>query len=101
MPKLRLYHCYIALKSRSMVRVKVMGQGQRSRSNFWRTAVDIRGLALPSAAKSINHHYQSKVIVCVSVISGRLRIIAQMRSIGFYFQGGVPCPVCVNSMIML
>ncbi len=29
-----------------------MGQGQRSRSNFWRAAVDIRGSALPSAAKS-------------------------------------------------
>ncbi len=30
-----------------------------------------------------NHHYQSKVIVCVSVISRRLRIVARMRSIGF------------------
>ncbi len=28
------------------------------------------------------HHYQSKVIVCVSVISRRRRIIARMRSIG-------------------
>ncbi len=28
----------------------------------------------PSAAKSNNHHYQSKVIVCVSVISGLLII---------------------------
>ncbi len=41
------------------------------------------GSALPSAAKSNNHHYQSKVIVCVSVISRRRRIIARMRSIGF------------------
>ncbi len=30
-----------------------------------------------------NHHYQSKVIVCVSVIRRRRRIIARMRSIGF------------------
>ncbi len=29
-----------------------MAQGQRSRSNFWRAVVDIRGSALPSAAKS-------------------------------------------------
>ncbi len=28
-------------------------------------------------------HYQSKVFVCVPVISGRMRIIARMRSIGF------------------
>ena len=34
-------------------------------------------------AKSNNHHYQSKVIVCVSVISRRMRIIARMQSIGF------------------
>ncbi len=39
--------------------------------------------ALPSAAKSNKSHYQSKVIVCVSVISWRMRIIARMRSIGF------------------
>ncbi len=32
------------------------------------------------AWKSNNHHYQSKVIVCVSVISVRMRIIAQMQS---------------------
>ncbi len=60
-----------------------MGQCHRSRSNFLSAAVDIRGSALPSAVKSNNHHYQSKVIVCVSVISGRMRIIAWMRSIGF------------------
>ena len=34
------------------VKVKGRGEGQRSRSNFWRAAVDIRGSALPSAAKS-------------------------------------------------
>ncbi len=66
------HHCYIALRSRSKVEVK-----------FWRAAVDIRGSALPSAAKSNKSHYQSKVFVCVSVISGRMQIIAQMRSIGF------------------
>ena len=38
MPKIVFwYHCYLAL---------------RSRSNFWGAAVDIRGWALPSAAKS-------------------------------------------------
>ncbi len=58
-----------------------MGQGQRSRSNFWHAAVDIRGSALPSAAKSIRSDYQSKVFVCVSVIKGRIRIVARMGSI--------------------
>ncbi len=33
------------------------------------------------AAKSIQSHYQFKVFVCVSVISGPVRIIARMRSI--------------------
>ncbi len=28
-------------------------------------------------------HYQSKVFVCVSIIMGRILIIARMRSIGF------------------
>ncbi len=69
--------------SRSKVEVKVMGQGQRWRSTFWRAAVDIRGSALPSAVKSNRSHYQSKVFVCVSVIIWRMRIIALMRSIGF------------------
>ncbi len=69
--------------SRSKVGVKVMGRGQSSRSNFWRAAVDIRGSALPSAAKSNKSHYQSRVFVCVSVIRGRIRIITRMWSIGF------------------
>ena len=56
-----LHHCYPALRSRSKVGVKVMDEGQRSRSNFWRAAVDIRGSALPSAAKSNKSHYQTKV----------------------------------------
>ena len=43
---------------------------------------DNMGSALPRAAKSIKSHYQFKVFVCVSVISGRMRIIARRRSIG-------------------
>ncbi len=64
------------------VGVKVMGKGQKLRSNFWRAAIDIRGSALPSTAKSIRNDCQSEVFVCVSVIRGRIRIIARMRSIG-------------------
>ncbi len=60
-----------------------MGQGQSSRSNFWRAAVDTRGSALLSAANINRSHYQFKVFVCVSVISGRVRIIARMWTIGF------------------
>ena len=79
-------HCLLPFK----VKVKGRGQGHRSRSrskvvsrsNFWRAAVDNRGLALPSAAKSNKSHYQFQVFVCVSVISGCLRIIARMWSIG-------------------
>ncbi len=37
---------------------------------------------LSSAAKSNKSHYQCKVFVCVSVSSGRIRIIAQTRSFG-------------------
>ncbi len=74
-----LHYCYLALRSRSKVRFKVKGQGQISGAH----SVDIRGSALPSAAKSNKSHYQSKVFVSLSVISGRMRIIMQMRSIGF------------------
>ncbi len=92
MPKIMILHgCYLALRSRSKVGVMVKGrdEGQRlrsrskvgSRSNFWRAAVDNRGSALPSAAKSNKSHYQFKVFVCVSVISGRMRIITRMRSV--------------------
>ncbi len=88
-----LHGCYLALGSRSKVKVKVKGrgQGQRSRSKVGVKvkflavkfpAVDNRGSALPSAAKSNKSHYQFKVFVCVSVISGHMRIIASMRSIG-------------------
>ncbi len=58
-----------------------MDEGQRSRSNFWHAAVDIRGSALLSAAKSIKSHYQSKVFVCVYVIRGRIRIIARADAV--------------------
>ncbi len=54
--------------------VKDQGQGLGSRSIFWHTVVNIRGLALPSAVKSNITHYQSKLFVCVSVISGRMRM---------------------------
>ena len=84
MPKIVFWHhCYLPLRSRSKGRGKFTGQAQRSRSNFWCAAVDSRGAALPSAAKSNNPHYQSKVLVCVSEISRREWIIARMQSIGF------------------
>ncbi len=57
------------------------GQGQGSRSNVWRAAVDIRGSALPSAAKGNKSHYQSKVFVCVSLISGHMQIIANLKKV--------------------
>ncbi len=74
--------CFTSLLPCFKVKVKVMVQGQRSRSTFWRAAVDIRGSALPSAAKSKRSHYQFEVFVCVSLISGRTWVIAWMRSIG-------------------
>ncbi len=38
--------------------------------------------AEPSAEKGNRSNYKFKVFVCVSLISGRMRIIARMRSIG-------------------
>ncbi len=73
----------VKVKGRVKVEVKVTGQGQRLRSNLWRAAVDIRGSALSSVVKSNKSYYQSKVFVCVSVISGHMRIIARMRSVSF------------------
>ena len=52
-----LCHCF-------MVKVKGRGQDQRSMSNFWHAAVNIRGSAVPSAARK--NHFQSEVFVCVS-----------------------------------
>ncbi len=89
MPKIVFLHgLYLALRSRSKVGVKVKSWGQGHRSNVWRAAVDIRGSALPSAAKSNKSHYQSRVFVCVSVIGRHIGIIARMRSIGvlIFFQ---------------
>ncbi len=57
MPEIVFLHgFYLALRS---------GQRSGSRSNFWRAVADIRGSALPSAAKSNKSHYQSKVFVCL------------------------------------
>ncbi len=58
---------------------------------FWRAAVDIRGSALPSAAKSNKSHYQFKVFLCVSLISGRMRIIVRMRSTSVLINNRVFC----------
>ena len=88
MPKfVYLHHCYIALRSRSKVGVKGQHQGHGSRSMvkvkfLVRSSRHFGHGFAASAAMSNNHHYQSKVIVCVSVISGRLQIIVRMRSIG-------------------
>ena len=80
MPKIVLWHhCYLVSRSKAAIKVK----GHGSRSIFRHTAVDIWDSALPSAVKTNNSHYQSKLFVCVSIISMRMRIIAQMRLIGF------------------
>ncbi len=109
MPKIMFLHgCYLGLRSKVGVkvkgRVKVIGrgQGQRlgSRSNFRRTAVDNRGSALPSAAKSKKSHYQFKVFVCVSVISGSMRIIARMRSIGVLLKNELG-PLTINQCLRI
>ena len=71
------------LGSRSKVRVKVTSQGQSSKLNFWCAVVNIRGLALPSAARSTRSDYQSKLFVCVSVINVGMQIIARMWLISF------------------
>ena len=72
--------------------MEVKGRGQKSGSNVWRAAVDIRGLALPSAARAItlklgakNDHYRSGVSLCVSIISGhgQILVISQTWLISF------------------
>ncbi len=82
MLKIVFWHqCCIALRSksgsRSKVRVKVKGLGQghaqcqRSKPNFWRAAVDSRGLALPSAAKSKEESLSVRgVCLCVELSRG-------------------------------
>ncbi len=37
-------------------------------------------LSIRPSTKSNKSHYQSKVFVCVSIISGRMQLIARMRS---------------------
>ncbi len=58
-----LHGFYLALRSKVGVNVKGQGQGHGSRSNirsnFWHAAVDIRGSALLSAAKSNKSHWTS------------------------------------------
>ncbi len=50
-----------------------MGQGQRSRSNFWRIEVDIRGSALPSATKSKEESLSVQgVCMCAEQSRGRV-----------------------------
>ncbi len=41
-------------------------------------------------------HYQFKVFVCVSIISGRMRITARMRSIGVLFSRSNLKEICEN-----
>ena len=74
----------------SKVKAKGRVQGQMSRSNFWRIAVDIRGSAcrVQQGAVTLTFgvkggRYQSEGFVCVSVIRRCRRIISRMRSIGF------------------
>ena len=62
-------------RSRSSSRVKFKGQGQFSGAQ--RSILGARLCQVQQPAKK--SHYQSKVFVCVSVISGRVRIIAQNR----------------------
>ena len=50
----------------------------RQRSNFWREVVDIKGSALPSAAKS-----KEMSLLSVHGVLSVCQIIARMQSIGF------------------
>ncbi len=63
MPKIVFwYRYYLALRSRSKVRVKVVGQGQISDAQ--RSILGARLCHVQHRAKKT--HYQSKVFVCVS-----------------------------------
>ncbi len=78
MPKIMFwYHCYLGQCQKA---------GLRSKVKVKFLEVDIRGSALPSAAKSNNLHYQFKGFVCVSVISGHMWIIMWMRPIAIIFR---------------
>ncbi len=54
---------YLVASVRLSVRPSVCAQ--RSRSTFWRAAVDIRGSALPSATKSKEESSVEGVCLCV------------------------------------
>ena len=60
MPKISLLPCV-----KVEVKGRVKGHGSRSKSTFGHAVVNIRGSALPSAAKRC--HYHSKVFVCKEV----------------------------------
>ncbi len=50
------------------VGVKVMGQSQRSRSNFWRAVVDNRDSALLNAAESKEESFVCVLIDCADAV---------------------------------
>ena len=56
----------VKVKRQVKVGVRVTGKGQRSRSNFLRAVVDIRGSAVPSAAKSKEESSVQGVCLCVT-----------------------------------
>ena len=56
-------------------------QSVSSASTLWKINTD----NCHQTVKSNKRHYQCKVFVCVPIISWRMRIIAQMRSINFYY----------------
>ena len=75
-----LHHCHIALRSRSKVEVKVMGQGR-----IFGTQRSILGARLCQVQQRATTITSLRSKVCVSVISQHMQIIAQMQSISFYF----------------
>ena len=76
--------CFKSLLPCCKVRAKVTSQ--RSRSMFQGAAIDIRGSALPSEAKSSSHHYQPKVFVCNQWCVDNCTDAASWLSINLYFQ---------------
>ncbi len=82
MPKIVFWNdSYLALRSRSRSKVGVNVKGQGHISGMQRSILGARLCRVHQRAKK--SHYQSKVFVCVSVISGRVRIIVRMWLIGF------------------
>ncbi len=75
---------------------KIVGR-LRNSAFPWKSLTPVLGARLYRVQqRAIKSHYQSKVFVCVSVISGCRRIIVPMQSIGFYYYlrqgggGGIP-----------